>query len=234
MNKVEIYTNRILKIIYIPLIVCILIISSCTEGTMNPYDNNIIIPDPPKDTVILSSEDFNNNIGSKWIYEVISYSDSSYKIIDTLVITVKDTFRINNRIYTYWNYFYSNSNSYTSGKFVSLNKDTVSSLINITAEKSVIEYAFPLKEGKKWAFFDTTDSAYVVQKNNLSVIAGTFSDVYNIRFHSKNYINNINTFGFLVPIDEFYKPGIGTLKSTNWDILSNYIVIFELIGYELK
>ena len=74
----------------------------------------------------------------------------------------------------------------------------------------------------------------MVQKNNLSVIAGTFPDVYNIRFHSINYLNNVNTFGFLVPIDEFYKPGIGTLKSTNWDILSNYIVLLELIGYDLK
>jgi len=232
MKKVKI--KSILKTIYILLIVCIFTISSCTEGTMNPFVDDKIIPDPPKDTVIYSSKDFNNMIGSKWIYNVTAYVDSSYALIDTLVITVIDTFRINGRIYTYWNYFYSSQSSYTAGKFVSLYKDTVTTLITITSEQKIIEYIFPMKEGNRWAFYGTTDSAYVVQKTNLSVNAGTFSDVYNIRFHSKNFRNNVNSFSFLIPIDEFYKPGVGMLKSTNWDILSNYLVLFELIDYDLK
>jgi hypothetical protein len=75
--------------------------------------------------------------------------------------------------------------------------------------------------------------ALMCSETNLSVNAGTFSDVYNIRFHSKNFRNNVNSFSFLIPIDEFYKPVLG-FKIYKLGYSFKLSGIFELIDYDLK
>lgn len=195
-----------------PLLFFIIIIYGCSK------DNSSILV--PVYTPLL--KDFPNTNGTWWAY---FYYDSLSNYSDTVIVNVFRDTLVNNEALKLWKIYFRNR---TETNYVKIRGDTLRIYDDLQTYWITSKYVFPLELGNGWKGDFISDTNQVIDKTNIKIKAGTFSNSFLIKETWKGF----NASG---QIKTWFVPGIGVVKKHftggNFDVANIY---WELISFNIQ